>query len=245
MTDPFEQLRATDTSSMEPDFEALKARARRIQRRRQTVLVAGPLAIAIIAGAGIFLRAGLDDRIADQASAPTQAEKSQPAPLTADEAKDSGTQLRAGAPAAESSGSADQVAGANATMGSAESEMQALQATLEVKPATVGRGARFTLKVCNASELTVEQSFGTAQRYDFIVSRNDEVVWQWSEGRSFASVRGTETWAPKECKQWTDDWDGMTSTGEIAPPGEYEGLGMLTTDPQVITESKKFCLDIC
>jgi hypothetical protein len=121
-----------------------------------------------------------------------------------------------------------------------------LEVTLDVKERSVpNRGAEFTLKACNTGPETVERHFPDAQRYDFAVKRNDDVVWRWSDGRSFAQVTGREEWEPGECKTWKETWDGMTTSGAPAPSGEYEAVGVLKTPNPQHAKAVEFCLDIC
>jgi hypothetical protein len=107
------------------------------------------------------------------------------------------------------------------------------------------RGADLTLKACNPGSETVRREFRSGQRYDFAVSRSDEVVWRWSDGRAFTQGVGTETWKAKECKTWTERWDGMTSSGAPASSGSYEAVGVLTTSERQRTKPVSFCLEIC
>ena len=120
-----------------------------------------------------------------------------------------------------------------------------LEATLTVEQATVGRGSEFTLRVCNTSTGNVSRSFGSAQRYDFVITQGDDVTWRWSDDRSFAQVTGEERWKPKECLSWTENWDGTTSSGAPASPGSYEAVGVLSSSPEHRTEPALFCVDIC
>ena len=99
--------------------------------------------------------------------------------------------------------------------------------------------------MCNTSGTKQVRSFATAQRYDFIVKRGDNVVWTWAEDRVFAQSTGEETWEPDECRGWTETWDGMTSSGMRAADGKYSVEAVLTTKPEVRPDPITFCHGLC
>jgi hypothetical protein len=79
-----------------------------------------------------------------------------------------------------------------------------------VEPVTAGLAASLqaepradtvylTLRVTNPGDAPVELTFPTGQSFEFLVERNGEEVWRWSEGRAFTqavrqiSVEGSAT----------------------------------------------------
>ena len=265
--DPLERLGALGSAVGSPDLDAIKLRAHRIRRRRQTGLAsAGAAAMAIVAVVGVLLVTGPGG---EKASSTLESALSAPTPTSAASRALGGTVAQdteaAKAPvvgharsgAATSGGSAGASGSApksmseqrasSDTMGAGSSQGAAsvkppLEATLEVADQMIGRGKTFTLKVCNTTSGTVSREFGSSQRYDFEVSQGGDLVWRWSDGQFFTQVVGEETWKGKECKEWSADWDGTTSDGGRAPAGDYTAVGILKTQPELRTAAKSFSL---
>lgn len=251
MSDPLERLGETDTSAT-PDIGALKARARRIDRRRRVAVGASGAAVALISAVGIFLGSDpattprqvaqpdlsmetgtLEGRSSAEAQSPTSVVPGQ-------EGEAAGATGQAGTGGAE----AAQPMSADSAASGAEAG-SALNATLQVDETATGRGVQFTLRVCNPNSEVVTSRFDDGQRYDFLVHRDGGLVWRWSDGQVFTQETGELRWKPEECRTWTEAWDGMRSSGTPAMPGTHEAVGVLTSSPEVQTPAETFCLDIC
>ena len=262
MSDPFERLRDRDGGSTAPDVAAIKARARRIERRRYAGLASGAVAIALLAVVGIVVGTGPGGdpparRLAqslesEPTAAPATASPSAVTEPSAQQRRDAAASaFRAqSAPGSAPSGESSGAGAAPATASRAESDQPArsgFEVTLDVieESARPGRGVGFSLKACNRSNEPVDLTFQSGQRYDFEVSRGGELVWRWSDGQAFTQVYGQERWGPGECKTYTEWWDGTDSQGKVAPPGRYEAVGILTSSPPYRTRAQSFCLDAC
>lgn len=248
--DPFERLRDPDTSAIgTPDVGTIKQRAKRIERRRATTITGAAIVVALIAVGGFVMRPGNDAR--DLAGPQTQPTPTS-APLAADIKAAPDTSAKRSKTVGESGASALAPAAGQTTSGSAPAmdtgaaPAATLTATIEIEERDVGRGAELTLRVCNETSTEQVRKFSDAQRYDFVVTRDNEEQWRWSQGRVFAQVTGEERWKPKACKTWTGEWDGIRSSdGAIAPPGNYEAHSALMSDPPQKTKKRPFCLDVC
>src|SRR5262249_28084356 len=102
--------------------------------------------------------------------------------------------------------------------------------TLATDKATYQRGERIgmTLRLTSATE-TVRLEFPTSQRFDFTLrDARGARVWQWSEGRMFGQVLGSETLGPARTQIVYD----AEFQGEL-PPGRYqlEGAILATEAP--------------
>ena len=250
MSDPFDVLReASDAPA--PDVDAIKGRARKILRRRQVGLGAAAAVILSIAAIGIVaIPSDEPPQLAQQERTETRSDatSSDVRPRSPAAAMEGTTgaveEKRADDVAAPAAGSS--TAGSAVRSSGGSGAPSALESTLTVKEGSVTqRGAEFTLKVCNPGAQAVSRDFGTSQRYDFEVHRSDEVVWKWSDARSFSQIVGSETWKSKECKTYTERWNGMTSAGAPASAGRYEAVGVLTTTKPQKTKPVSFCLDLC
>lgn len=263
MSDPLSRLGSLGSSERAPDLDAIKLRAHRIRRRRQTGLAsAGAAAMAVIAVVGVLLATGPGDErgttslaeALDTAGTPTPAALEYRAPSAVKSVPESqrvsGGSTTSGAAGGVSGASPSTASRSDATKGevalapAADSEAKDdLTVTLEVADQMIGRGKTFTLKACNSMSETVTREFGTSQRYDFEVSDADgRLVWRWSDGMFFTQVVGEETWKARECKEWSEDWDGSTSDGGRAPAGDYTAVGVLEASPETRTARTNFSL---
>lgn len=114
-----------------------------------------------------------------------------------------------------------------------------LVGTLSVDPATAGAATprEITLSVTNLNDFAVDVTFNSTQQFDLAVvdphrggsnGPNDPhqtdhraIVWLWSDGRGFADVVETVTWAPGEVRSYTATWDGLDREEEPVEPGLY------------------------
>jgi hypothetical protein len=75
--------------------------------------------------------------------------------------------------------------------GSAQGAAVSLVPTLAV--VVSGDSVRFTLRVVNGGPSAVDLTFGSGQRFDFVVSDSAGVeVWRWSADRMFAQATASE-----------------------------------------------------
>lgn len=85
-------------------------------------------------------------------------------------------------------------------------------------------GARLTLR--STSPLPLLLVYPSGQTYDLkITNEKGEVVYQWSAGRAFTMIYGTENFGPGE-KTY-----GIAAPLGNLPPGRYEVEGWLATSP--------------
>ena len=108
--------------------------------------------------------------------------------------------------------------------------VRGLQVELRLNKAAyrVGEAVEITLALTNSSGSAVGVEFPTGQMYDFVVTREGQLVWQWSLGRAFTQAFTTLTLMPKESKVFSERWDQRNAQGQQAPPGEY---GMVAVFP--------------
>jgi hypothetical protein len=257
MSDPFDVLRGSIAASPAPDVGVIKARARRIERRRRVALSSAAGVIAVVAVVGVLSKTGPgrpSQEVAQRATPAAgfaetsgSAGTAATAPASQLQAKQS---LRTAANAANTAQRAPKSAGAAPAAGMAASAPSgdgsaSIQTTIDVAKGPQPHSARFTLSACNGSGAEVRRSFPTSERYDFEVSRDGKRVWRWSDGRAFAQYVSDVSWAPHECKRWTETWDGTDSSGKPVATGSYQAVGVLSSSPAQRTAAKTFCLDLC
>ena len=87
----------------------------------------------------------------------------------------------------------------------------------------------FVLTVRNRLDTSATAEFTTTRTSDFVVLRENtaDVVWQWSDGRSFSDVATTIEFAPGETRTFTETWDQILSNGTQLRSGTYEARGVL------------------
>ena len=81
-----------------------------------------------------------------------------------------------------------------------------------------------SVAVTNAGSSLVELVFGSAQRYDFVVLKDGDEVWRWSQGRVFAMNLGLLYLEPGEKQFFRETWKLVDVI-----PGCYTLKGMITS----------------
>ena len=70
-------------------------------------------------------------------------------------------------------------------------------------------------------------NFPTSQRYDFQIEKEGEILWRWSDGRTFAQVLGQFPLSPElPHVRYRAVFKGHL------PPGRYTARGILPTSPR-------------
>jgi hypothetical protein len=91
---------------------------------------------------------------------------------------------------------------------------------------SVGEEVKISVTVTNRGMNPVELIFMSAQRYDFIVVKDDREVWRWSNNKMFAMVLESLLLKPGEKQTYMETWEPKCIT-----PGEYEVIGTVTSRP--------------
>jgi hypothetical protein len=95
----------------------------------------------------------------------------------------------------------------------------------------MGEPIVMTLEVTNRAERAITLTFPSAQRYDFIVKKGKQTIWQWSGGRMFAQVVGRYELAPGETISYEYTWDQTAADGTKPGLGAYTIEGLLMLSP--------------
>jgi hypothetical protein len=104
----------------------------------------------------------------------------------------------------------------------------------------IGEAIVMTLEVANTAGRTIHLTFPSAQRYDFVVKKGKETIWQWSGGRMFAQVLGRYELAPGDTTTYEYTWDQTKADGAKPGLGAYTIEGMLMISPPLKTPAKTF-----
>lgn len=234
MSDPFERLRSGAAVSP-PPVDAIKSRARRIQRRRYLMVASSASIVVVLAGVGLFVRT--NHHPVQQTNSLASETRTSPSPQSESAQTAAGTaggmnqSQKAAQPLAQNSDSA------------AMSLSPSLNAT--VIATRHGTGEDFTLKVCNPGGSSTSRDFSSTERFDFGVSRGSSVVWRWSSGRTFQPTNGTEHWTSEQCLTWPITWNGRDNSGKPLPAGTYSVVGFLTSTTPLQSSPQTFCLVVC
>lgn len=97
-----------------------------------------------------------------------------------------------------------------------------------------------TLAVANTTGRTLHLTFPSAQRYDFVVKKGKETIWQWSEDWTFAQVLGRYELGPGDTMTYRHVWDQTKADGTKPGLGAYTLEGMLMISPPLKTPAKTF-----
>ncbi|MBC8025860.1 MAG: hypothetical protein H7Y89_07710 [Steroidobacteraceae bacterium] len=107
------------------------------------------------------------------------------------------------------------------------------------------RGDLITLEVTirNRTGETIRLQGCCPPESDFFVfdDGNEDVRWQWSEGRAFPAVVADLVFTPNEAKTMQVTWNQVTRSGEMLSTGQYDARGIVTrapflTDPLAASE---------
>ncbi len=92
-----------------------------------------------------------------------------------------------------------------------------------------GEPIRFDFKIDNLTNTRQTVRFPDAQTHDFLVVNHGTVqlVWQWSEGLTFAQVPTDLVFEPNASKTFTLIWPGTLADGTNLRVGTYQARGVL------------------
>lgn len=79
------------------------------------------------------------------------------------------------------------------------------------------------LTVENDGDGPVSLQFSDTQRAEFVVERDGETAWRWSDGRMFGQALGSVDLAPGETATFEGGWDDP-------PAGDYHVRGELVAN---------------
>jgi hypothetical protein len=93
----------------------------------------------------------------------------------------------------------------------------------------LGEPVVMVLSVRNRLGTPATVEFSTTRQSDFVVvSRSSgNVIWKWSDGKTFDQVVTELELAANETKTFSVTWDQTDSSGQPVPAGEYEARGVL------------------
>lgn len=138
-----------------------------------------------------------------------------------------------GLPACAGSGGQLEPGGEDSEGAAAPTESHGMAASLDVQVA--GDGVRLGLHVTNTTSRTIDFTFPTSQRYDFVVRRpSGEEVWRWSDGMAFLQAISHATLAPGE------SWDMEAVWEPGATSGTLEATGTLTARDHPVSQHTTF-----
>ncbi len=114
-----------------------------------------------------------------------------------------------------------------------------------VQEVNQGTPVRLVLELKNLTDETLNFNFSSGKQYDFeVYDANKQIVWNWSNGRSFIQSSTTITLGPKEQVKFTPDWDQKDNGGSQVPLGTYQVTGLIPTLGPEIVESQSKSLTI-
>jgi hypothetical protein len=91
------------------------------------------------------------------------------------------------------------------------------------------------LIVTNKTNKVFRSTFSSTQKYDFVVRKEKEEIWRWSKDKVFAMVLTEFKLQPQESVTYQDRWTQQDEEGRTIPAGEYEIIGILKTQPEIIS----------
>jgi hypothetical protein len=83
----------------------------------------------------------------------------------------------------------------------------------------------FTLTKINITSAPVTLNYQSAQRFDFVVLKDNREIWRWSKDQFFAQVMERVSIRPGEAQIFSALWDQRDSTGQLVTSGSYVARG--------------------
>ncbi|MFQ5949103.1 MAG: BsuPI-related putative proteinase inhibitor, partial [Nitrospiria bacterium] len=90
-----------------------------------------------------------------------------------------------------------------------------------------GQPVRLTLTLTNPGNIDITLSFRSSQQTDFVIRRDKQEIWRWSDGRMFAQVLTQMKLGPNERRAFHAIWDQKDREVRQVPVGSYEAVGLL------------------
>ncbi|HBQ28774.1 MAG TPA: hypothetical protein DD719_05150 [Desulfotomaculum sp.] len=79
----------------------------------------------------------------------------------------------------------------------------------------------FTLTKLNITSAPVTLNYRSSQRFDFVVLKDNQEIWRWSEDQFFAQVMERISIRPGEAQIFSALWDQRDNSGQLVAPGSY------------------------
>lgn len=87
---------------------------------------------------------------------------------------------------------------------------------------------RMLLAKVNVTPTSMQLTYKTGQRYDFIVTYNDREIWKWSREKFFTLAIEQVTLDPGQNETAREVWNQVDNEGRPVPPGSYRLEGVNT-----------------
>ena len=102
---------------------------------------------------------------------------------------------------------------------------------------TASGAVTFNLQVTNVSDAPIELVFPDGQSAEFVVRRNGEEIWRWSDGQMFTQAVRQITLAPGESRSYSGEWRPGGGT-----TGQFVAVGTLTASGRRVEQAVQFGL---
>ena len=86
---------------------------------------------------------------------------------------------------------------------------------------TLGTGIVLGLKLMNTTDSAITLETPAAKTHDFVIKRDGQKVWQWSEGRTFAASVTDLVIPAHQGVSFYETWTQLDATGQPAGVGTY------------------------
>ena len=83
----------------------------------------------------------------------------------------------------------------------------------------------FTLTKVNITSAPVTLNYRSAQRFDFVVLKDNREIWRWSKDQFFAQVMERISIRPGEAQIFSALWDQRDNSGQLVASGSYIARG--------------------
>lgn len=98
-----------------------------------------------------------------------------------------------------------------------------------------GEPVELLLTVINTSKTPLTVPFSSAKQYDFVIKKDGQEVWRWSQGKMFAMALTQLKLEPRGGNLYRATWSQADGSKKQVGPGTYEATATLLVSGHLLS----------